>query len=82
MIEEFENNGCQVEFVGRPISSDPNDQILLQIRGAVAEYEWPLLAERMRRTRLAKFKWDSCCHRRTFPTVTRSIPTDLEILPG
>ncbi|MGH3147506.1 MAG: recombinase family protein, partial [Rubrobacter sp.] len=32
------------------------DQLLLQIRGAVAEYERTLIAERMRRGRLAKLK--------------------------
>jgi site-specific DNA recombinase len=39
LIEEFEKNGCRVEFVERPMSSEPNDQLLLQIRAAVAEYE-------------------------------------------
>ncbi len=56
LIEEFEKNGCKVEFVERPMSSEPNDQLLLQIRGAVAEYERTLLSERMRRGRLAKYK--------------------------
>jgi site-specific DNA recombinase len=56
LIEEFEKYGCRVEFVERPMSSEPNDQLLLQIRGAVAEYERTLLAERMRRGRLAKYK--------------------------
>jgi DNA invertase Pin-like site-specific DNA recombinase len=56
LIEEFEKAGCRVEFVERPMSSEPNDQLLLQIRGAVAEYERTLLSERMRRGRLAKYK--------------------------
>jgi site-specific DNA recombinase len=56
LIEEFEKDGCRVEFVERPMSSEPNDQLLLQIRGAVAEYERTLLSERMRRGRLAKYK--------------------------
>src|SRR3712207_9581024 len=38
------------------MSSEPNDQLLLQIRGAVAENERTLLSERMRRGRLAKYK--------------------------
>src|SRR3954469_6378588 len=33
-----------------------NDHLLLQIRGAVAEYERTLIAERMRRGRLAKLR--------------------------
>jgi hypothetical protein len=35
---------------------DPHDQLLLQIRGAVAEYERTLIADRMRRCRLTKFR--------------------------
>jgi site-specific DNA recombinase len=38
------------------MSQDPHDQLLLQIRGAVAEYERTLIAERMRRGRLAKLQ--------------------------
>jgi site-specific DNA recombinase len=56
LIEELEKHGCRVEFVERPMSTDPNDQLLLQIRGAVAEYERTLLTERMRRGRLTKLK--------------------------
>ena len=56
LIEEFERGGCQVEFVDRPMSHDPHDQLLLQIRGAVAEYERSLIAERMRRGRRQKYE--------------------------
>src|SRR5438477_12059620 len=53
---ELEQGGCQVEFVDRPMSQDPHDQLLLQIRGAVAEYERSLIAERMRRGRRQKYQ--------------------------
>jgi len=56
LIEELEQKGCKVEFLDHPMSQDPHDQLLLQIRGAVAEYERTLIAERMRRGRLSKFK--------------------------
>jgi site-specific DNA recombinase len=56
LIEEFQQRGCRVEFIDRPMSSDPNDQLLLQIRGAVAEYERSLITERMRRGKLAKLR--------------------------
>ena len=56
LIEELQGRGCRVEFVERPMSQDPNDQLLLQIRGAVAEYERTLITERMRRGRLAKLR--------------------------
>jgi site-specific DNA recombinase len=68
LIEELEKAGCRVEFVERPMSSEPNDQLLLQIRGAVAEYERTLLSERMRRGRLASTRRGSCCHGPTYPT--------------
>jgi site-specific DNA recombinase len=54
LLEEFRRAGCQVEFVQRPISDDPHDQLLLQIQGAVAEYERAVLAERFRRGKLQK----------------------------
>jgi site-specific DNA recombinase len=38
------------------MSQDPHDQLLLQIRGAVAEYERTLIAERMRRGRQRQFE--------------------------
>ncbi|MBD1910740.1 MULTISPECIES: recombinase family protein [unclassified Leptolyngbya] len=56
LVEELQNRGCQVEFLERPMSQDPHDQLLLQIRGAVAEYERTLIAERMRRGRLSKLQ--------------------------
>jgi DNA invertase Pin-like site-specific DNA recombinase len=58
------------------MSSEPNDQLLLQIRGAVAEYERTLLSERMRRGRLAKYKAGLfCCRGRTCPMACGSTPT-------
>src|SRR6202165_3758833 len=56
LMEELEQGGCQVEFIDRPMSQDPHDQLVLQIRGAVAEYERSLIAERMRRGRQAKLQ--------------------------
>ena len=54
LLEEFRRAGCDVEFVQRPISDDPHDQLLLQIQGAVAEYERAVLGERFRRGKLQK----------------------------
>ena len=56
LIEELEKSGCQVEFLERPMSQDPHDQLVLQIRGAVAEYERNLITDRMRRGRLQKYR--------------------------
>jgi site-specific DNA recombinase len=56
LLEEITATGCQIEFLDRPMSQDPHDQLLLQIRGAVAEYERSLIVERMRRGRLRKLQ--------------------------
>ncbi len=54
LLEEFRRAGCTVAFLNRAISDDPGDQLLLQIQGAVAEYERALLSERFRRGKLQK----------------------------
>src|SRR3954470_12368308 len=59
LVEELERHGAEVEFLDRPMSQDPHDQFLLQIRGAVAEYERTLINERMRRGRLRKLRADT-----------------------
>jgi site-specific DNA recombinase len=56
LLEELAAVGCRVEFLDRPMGQDPHDQLLLQIRGAVAEYERSLIAERMRRGRQRKLQ--------------------------
>lgn len=56
LLEELQRHGCLVEFTDRPLSDDPQDRLLLQIRGAVAEYERTLIAERTRRGRLHKLR--------------------------
>src|SRR3954466_11051606 len=54
LLEEFRRAGCEVAFLQHPISDDPNDQLLLQIQGAIAEYERAVLGERFRRGKLQK----------------------------
>jgi site-specific DNA recombinase len=56
LLDELAQRGCQVEFLERPMSQDPHDQLVLQIRGAVAEYERTLITDRMRRGRQAKWR--------------------------
>ena len=54
VLEEFRRAGCAVAFLNHTISDNPGDQLLLQIQGAVAEYERALLGERFRRGKLQK----------------------------
>ena len=56
LVEELQRHGAVVAFLDRPMSQDPHDQLLLQIRGAVAECERTLITERMRRGRLRKLR--------------------------
>jgi site-specific DNA recombinase len=56
LVEDLHGHGTTVEFLDWPMSQDPHDQLLLQIRGAVAEYERTLITERMRRGRLRKLQ--------------------------
>src|SRR4051794_5151941 len=56
LLGELERAGCEVAFLDRPMGRDPQDRLLLQIRGAVAEYERTLIAERMRGGRQAKLR--------------------------
>ena len=52
LMEELNRAGVEVHFCERPITDSPDDQLLLQIQGAIAEYERAKIAERSRRGRL------------------------------
>jgi site-specific DNA recombinase len=93
ILDELERLGCRVEFLDHPMSDDPHDQLVLQIRGAVAEYERALIAERMRRGRLAKLRagqllpWTKALYgyvldaeRPRDPACVRVHPTEAEIV--
>jgi site-specific DNA recombinase len=56
VLEELERHGVRVQFLDRPMSDDPHDRLLLQIRSAVGEYERTLISDRMRRGRLMKYR--------------------------
>ncbi|MBI2839331.1 MAG: recombinase family protein [Acidobacteria bacterium] len=52
ILEEFQRLGVQVLFLEQPPADDPHTSLLVQIQGAVAEYERAKLAERYRRGKL------------------------------
>jgi site-specific DNA recombinase len=56
VLEELQRRGVRVVFCDRPWSDDPHEQLVTQIRGAVAEYERTLIADRMRRGRQARLR--------------------------
>ena len=52
ILEEFERYGVGVMFLEQPPAQNPQSVLLVQIQGAVAEYERAKLAERYRRGKL------------------------------
>ena len=52
ILEEFERFGTPIYFIEQPPSDDPHATLLVQVQGAVAEYERAKLAERYRRGKL------------------------------
>ena len=52
LIEELARHGVQVVFIKSPKSDSPEDQLLLQFQGMIAEYERAQILERSRRGKL------------------------------
>ena len=49
LVEELARHGVEIVFVKGPQSETPEDQLLLQFQGMIAEYERAQIAERTRR---------------------------------
>lgn len=49
MIDEWRRAGVEVVFLNRPLGQSPEDDLLLQVQGIVAEYERAKIMERSRR---------------------------------
>jgi site-specific DNA recombinase len=56
LVEEFQRAGCQPIFIRRPIGEGPDENLLLQIQGVIAEYEHAKIRERTRRGRLHRMR--------------------------
>lgn len=56
LIEELQKRGVDVHFVERPIGERPEDRLLVQMQGVIAEYERAKILERTRRGKLHKVK--------------------------
>lgn len=52
LIEEFARAGTEVRFVKAPATDTPEDRLLVQFQGMIAEYERAQIAERTRRGKL------------------------------
>lgn len=51
LLEEFARQGAQVVFLNAPVAETPEQRLLLQFQGMMAEYERAQMAERCRRGR-------------------------------
>ncbi len=49
LMEEFARTGAETRFVKAPSAQTPEERLLLQFQGMIAEYERALIAERTRR---------------------------------
>ena len=49
LLEEFLRAGVEVHFLNREVGQTPEDQLLLQVQGMIAEYERAKILERSRR---------------------------------
>ena len=49
LVDEFRQAGVEVIFLNRPIGDSPEDDLLLQVQGMIAEYERAKIMERSRR---------------------------------
>jgi len=49
LLDEWRRRGVEVVFLNRPLGESPEDDLLLQVQGIVAEYERAKIMERSRR---------------------------------
>jgi site-specific DNA recombinase len=59
LIEEFARHGVEVQFVKSPKATTPEEELLLQFQGMIAEYERAQIAERSRRGKRYRAKGGS-----------------------
>lgn len=52
LVEEFQRLGVEMVFLNRPLGQSPEDDLLLQVQGMIAEYERAKIMERHRRGKL------------------------------
>jgi site-specific DNA recombinase len=52
LLEEFRRCGIEVVFLNHPIGENPEERLLLQVQGMIAEYERAKILERSRRGKM------------------------------
>jgi len=56
LMEEFQRGDCEVIFIQRPIGQGPDEDLLLQMQGVIAQYEHAKIQERTRRGKLHRMR--------------------------
>ncbi len=56
LLDEAKWHNCEIEFIRCPIGKSPDEHLLLQMQGVIAEYERAKIAERTRRGKLHKMR--------------------------
>jgi site-specific DNA recombinase len=87
LLEEFERAGAQVVFIQRPIGQGPDEELLLQMQGVIAQYEHAKIQERTRRGKLYRMRRGELVNgQRVFgyEYVSRKgdVPAHYEIIPS
>jgi site-specific DNA recombinase len=59
LIEEFSRHGVSVDFIKSPKATTPEEELLLQFQGMIAEYERAQISERSRRGKRYRAKTGS-----------------------
>lgn len=59
LIEEFSRHGVNVDFIKSPKATTPEEELLLQFQGMIAEYERAQISERSRRGKRYRAKTGS-----------------------
>ena len=62
LVEEFKKLGVTITFVNRQIATSPEDQLLLQMQGVIAEYEREKIVERQKREERPQGSQPRCLH--------------------
>ena len=57
LLDEFQAVGVQVVFLNRALGQSPEDELLLQVQGVMAEYERAKILERSRRGKRHGHTW-------------------------
>ena len=74
LVEELSHCGVQIEFLNHGVGENPEESLLLQVQGMVAEYERAKILERSRRGKLHAARSGSVTVVATAPYGYRYIP--------